>query len=273
LFPAIADPTTREIARHDVMPVDVIGGLERQEGSHAQDEGAEHVVADVEVIVRVAGPLTRHDSVVGIVGRVLRQPDAELRPLFEALEDKVDAIFPLALESLSVGADVVLLLQLLRLEYLGIGPLDGNVVVAGVGLDPLLVLLRPFGQRLLGQGIDVVYVAEEVHQVLRSCQQREVPLDDDAIETVVYKQEQAAKQLVEGFHRSSPVMRASAIPSCARRLVETRLFAHRCPTTGHTLGSPPISITKGSALEISRPAIRSVVRVPRDFKGGALGYN
>jgi hypothetical protein len=54
-------------------------------------------------------------------------------------------------------------------------------------------------------------------------QERQVALNDDAIETVVYKDRQAAEQLVNGLHRSSPVMRAFATRSCARRLVETTL--------------------------------------------------
>jgi hypothetical protein len=81
---------------------------------------------------------------------------------------------------------------------------------------------------------------------------REIALDDDAIEAVVYKQQQAAKQLVEGLHRSAPVMRASATRSSVRRLVETS----RHWTQADTVGAPPVSITKGSALEILVPCRR-----------------
>jgi len=42
-----------------------------------------------------------------------------------------------------------------------------------------------------------VDVAEEMDDVLGSRQQRQVALEDDAIETVVYPGEQAAKQLAE----------------------------------------------------------------------------
>src|SRR4029450_10545059 len=38
---------------------------------------------------------------------------------------------------------------------------------------------------------------EEMHDVLRPGQQREVALNDDAVETVVYKAEQAAKRIAE----------------------------------------------------------------------------
>src|SRR5215469_7745303 len=46
--------------------------------------------------------------------------------------------------------------------------------------------------------------------------------DDDTVETVVYQGQQAAQQLREGFHRSSPVVFASTTRSSARRPVEIK---------------------------------------------------
>src|SRR5215469_1782507 len=46
--------------------------------------------------------------------------------------------------------------------------------------------------------------------------------DDDTVETVVYQGQQAAKQLCEGFHRSSPVVLVSTTRSSARRPVEIK---------------------------------------------------
>ena len=124
----------------------------------------------------------------------------------------------------AVRPDVVFSLEAFRLEGLVVGPFDRDAVVARKRLDPLLILLRAFGQRLFGDRVDLVHIAEEMDDVRRPRQQGKVALNDDAIETVVYKPEQAAKQLVKGFHRSSPLMRASATRSCARRLVETTFF-------------------------------------------------
>ena len=76
-------------------------------------------------------------------------------------------------------------------------------MITGVGFDPMLVVLRPLPQRLLGKGVDAVPVAEEIDKVLRAGEQREIALDDDTVETVVYEDKQAGKQLAEGFHRSS----------------------------------------------------------------------
>jgi len=133
---------------------------------------------------------------VRVIRGVLGETDAELGTLLQAPEDEVDAESPLPLHVGPVGTNVVFLLQFLGLERLRIRPLDGDTVVAGECLDPLLVRLRPFGQGLFGNRVHPMHVTEKMHDVLWAGQQRQVALNDDAIETVVYKQEQAAKQLV-----------------------------------------------------------------------------
>src|SRR5229473_1192516 len=45
-----------------------------------------------------------------------------------------------------------------------------------------------------------------MHDVFGPGQQRQVSLDDDAVETVIYKNQEAFKKLREGFHRSPPLM-------------------------------------------------------------------
>jgi len=49
--------------------------------------------------------------------------------------------------------------------------------------------------------VPLANVAEEMHDVLGPGQQRQVSLDDDAVETVIYKNQEACKELREGFHR------------------------------------------------------------------------
>ena len=88
---------------------------------------------------------------------------------------------------------------LLRLQH-------RDFVVAGVTFHPPPVLQGSLGQDLRGDRILTVHVAEEVHDMLRPRQQRQVPLDDDAVETVIYKNQEALKELREGFHRSPPLM-------------------------------------------------------------------
>ena len=52
-----------------------------------------------------------------------------------------------------------------------LGPLDRNVVIAGEGLDPLVVFGGALAQDLLGDRADAMHVAEEVHDVLRAGEQ------------------------------------------------------------------------------------------------------
>ena len=78
-------------------------------------------------------------------------------------------------------------------------------MVAGERFHPLLVFAGPLAQGFLGDGVHPVHVAEEMDDVLGPCQQRQVALDDDAVETVVYKSQQAAKQLGELFHGNCTV--------------------------------------------------------------------
>src|SRR5207302_1034015 len=80
----------------------------------------------------------------------------------------------------------------------------GDLVVTGVGFHPSPIFGSSLGQDLRGDRILTVYVAEEMHDVLGPGQQGQVSLDDDAVETVIYKNQEAFKKLRKGFHRSPP---------------------------------------------------------------------
>lgn len=118
------DAAALEFAGDDVVSVEVVGGLEREEGPDTHHERPDDLVPDVEVIMGVARTLSRHDPVVRVVGGVLRDADAELRPLLQALEDEVHPEPVLPLHLLTVGSDIVFFLELLRREDLGVRPLD-----------------------------------------------------------------------------------------------------------------------------------------------------
>jgi hypothetical protein len=85
-------------------------------------------------------------------------------------------------------------------------PFDRDLAFSGEGFHPAVILVSPFSQHFLGDGTGLVDIAEEINEVLRPGQQRDVPENDEAVETVVYKSEQAAKQLCKGFHRSSSML-------------------------------------------------------------------
>src|SRR5580698_4248521 len=100
--------------------------------------------------------------------------------------------------ALQVRPDGIFLAHtLLRLQ-------DGNLMIAGVAFHPSAVFQSAFRQDLWRDGIQAVHVAEEMDDVFGTGQQGQVPLDDDAVETVVYKNREACKKLLESFHRSPP---------------------------------------------------------------------
>ncbi len=102
------------------------------------------------------------------------------------------------LHALQMRPDCILL------AYALLGSQHGDVVVTGVAFHPSPVLRGALRQDLRGDGILAVHVAEEMNDVLRPGQQRQVSLDDDAVETVIYKNQEAFEKLREGFHRSPP---------------------------------------------------------------------
>jgi len=79
-------------------------------------------------------------------------------------------------------------------------------MIASVALHLCPVFGDALGERLRGARIYPMHVAEEIHDVFGATQQRQVSLDDNAVETVIYKDQEAFKELHEGFHRSSPQM-------------------------------------------------------------------
>jgi hypothetical protein len=167
------------------MTIDPVAGGEGEKRTDAQDDGAEDFIANVEVVVGVTRPLPPEDAIVRILGRVLRLTGAEVGAGFRGFADEVDAKALATLHGHEIGPRAVFLAKAFLL-HVGVGPLEGNVMVTSEGLHPMLVILRSLPQHLLGNGIDAVHVAEEIDDVLGTSEQREIALNDDAIKTVVY---------------------------------------------------------------------------------------
>src|SRR5208282_684662 len=70
---AEADPRPLQLLRDEAVAVEIVGGLEGEEGSHPHNHRSERLVADIEVVMREAAALMRDDAVVWVLGRVLRQ--------------------------------------------------------------------------------------------------------------------------------------------------------------------------------------------------------
>ena len=106
---AIAHAETLEFSCDEVMTVEVVGSVERQEGGHAHHQRSECFVKDVEVVVREAATLPPQDTVVGIAGGIARRRRAKAAAHFHAFEDEVDAEAFLSLYAPQGGTGVIFL--------------------------------------------------------------------------------------------------------------------------------------------------------------------
>src|SRR5713226_3433524 len=179
------------------MAVEIVSSLERKERRHANHYRSEDLIADIKVVVRETAALTRQNAMVGILRGKLGNANAERAPLLHAFEDEVDAIGVVLHYAAQMGEHVILLAHAL------LGPLDGKPVIGGVGLHPVPVLFGALTQDSLVDHRNTDDIAEKVDYLLGPRQTTQVPVDDDAVEAMVYKDKQAAKQLCERLHRSS----------------------------------------------------------------------
>ena len=141
-----------------------------------------------------AAALMRQDPMVGVFCRILRHADPKGRPLFHALEDEIDSVGPLLADSAQPGQDVIVFANTF------LGPLDGNLVIAGEGFHPVLVVGGALAKDFLAQHGNTEDLAEKMNHLLRPRQSAQIAIDDDSIEAVVYKEQQLTKELFEQFH-------------------------------------------------------------------------
>jgi hypothetical protein len=81
-----------------------------------------------------------------------------------------------------------------------LGPLDGEVVVAGKSFHPILIVIGTLDKHLLAQDWNSAHLAKEMNHLLWPRQSTQVTVDDDSVEAVVYKEQQLTKKLHEQFH-------------------------------------------------------------------------
>src|SRR5258707_1899770 len=134
----------------------------------------------------------------------------------------------------------------LLLAHTFLGLQHGDFVVTGVSLYPSSILGSSLRQDLRDDRILTMHVAEKMHDVLGPGQQWHVPLDDDAVETVIYKNQEAFKELREDFHRSPPLM-FGWIPKSSVRA--TGGINHPAPAR---LRLPLLGISRAQPLVMSR---------------------
>jgi len=120
---------------NEAMAVEVVCGLEGEERADAHHDGAERLIANVEVVVREAAALVSDDAVIGILGGIFRRRDAEGRSQFHAFENKIHAVGIFSHHAALPAEDKVLLADAL------LGPFYRDAMIAGEGFNPALVAM------------------------------------------------------------------------------------------------------------------------------------
>src|SRR6266568_7805484 len=105
---AEADVGPLQLPLDERVAIEPVRGVEREEACHAQDDGPQNFIVDVEVVMRETAALVREDAVVWVSGGILRDGDAERPALFHALEDEVDAVSVRLLDTAQRGQHVIL---------------------------------------------------------------------------------------------------------------------------------------------------------------------
>ena len=72
-------------------------------------------------------------------------------------------------------------------------PLDGDVMVAGVGLDPVPVIAGALAEHFFAHHREAQNLTDEIHHLLGSREPAQVAVNDHAVEAVVDKGQQISE--------------------------------------------------------------------------------
>jgi len=86
-----------------------------------------------------------------------------------------------------------------------------------------MVIVGSLTQDFFADGTHSVDVAKKVDDVLGAGKQGQMAQDDDAVETVIYQGQQAAKQRCKGLHRFLPLTLASRTRSSDKEPMEIKI--------------------------------------------------
>ena len=77
---------------HEVMAVEIVGGLKGKERTDAYRHRSEHFVSNVKVEMGEAAAFAGQETMVGVLGGELRHAAAERRALLHALQNEIDTV-------------------------------------------------------------------------------------------------------------------------------------------------------------------------------------
>src|SRR5579864_447149 len=72
--------------------VEPVGGMEREETGHADNDRSQKFIPDIEVVMGEATPMLGHNPVIGVGGGILRHSDTKGAALFHTFVDEVDPV-------------------------------------------------------------------------------------------------------------------------------------------------------------------------------------
>jgi hypothetical protein len=158
----VEDALADALPFHEVVAIEIPGGLEREKGPNPQHHGSQYVIEDIEVVVRETASALFQDAVVRIVGGELGLYRAEGGGLFHALENEID---PKALGAFGLREEGS---YAIFLPHVLFGPFDGDAMVPGIGFDPVPVVNSPSGEHLLRDTGNAKDVSKKIDDLLRA---------------------------------------------------------------------------------------------------------
>lgn len=194
------DSSLGQFGFHKVMAIDIIGGLERKEGTDSQDHGTQDSVADIEVVMGKTTTGLTKDGVIGIGGCKFGGDAAERGTLLHTFEDEVNAIAVSPLHLTEDGSNNLFFASVL------FRPFNGDAMVGGIGFYPILVDTGPVHQDLFVNTGNADDLTEKVDDIFCTGEHGQITMDHDPVKAVVNEDQQGGIEFDKGFHRRSSLM-------------------------------------------------------------------
>jgi len=117
-------------------------------------------------------------------------------------------------------------------------------VVPGIGFHPVLVIIGALAENFLAHHRNAEDLADKVNHLLRSGEPVQIAVDDDPVETVIYKNEKTAEKPGEKF--PGKIMQKEK-GDCRWAVKRSNADREREVSTGRIFVSPTRSITSAAA--------------------------